>query len=128
MYCSVLQQWGPYPFAVLGLWLRISTLQQSVAASTTETKVTSPLEKVPRHARCGELKRSACRLSDRTTRPFRSGHFIDITRGGDVHKNPGTEEDGFITSWQLNIADLSSVKKIAFAARLEQRPPDIVLF
>ncbi|KAF8300757.1 hypothetical protein TcYC6_0058740 [Trypanosoma cruzi] len=113
--------------AVLGLWLRIGTPQQGVAASTTETKVTSPLEKVPRHARCGEVRRSACRLSDRTARPFRSGHSVDITRGGDVHKNPGTEEDGYINIRQPNIAGLSSVKNIAFAARLEQRPPDIVL-
>ncbi|RNC41596.1 hypothetical protein TcCL_NonESM08816 [Trypanosoma cruzi] len=75
--------------AVLGLWLRIGTPQQGVAASTTETKVTSPLEKVPRHARCGEVRRSACRLSVRTARPFRSGHSVDIARGGDVHKNPG---------------------------------------
>ncbi|RNC36923.1 hypothetical protein TcCL_Unassigned00089 [Trypanosoma cruzi] len=97
-HCSVPQRWGPCPFAVLGLWLRIISLQQGVAASTTETKTTSPLERVPRHDRCGEVKRSACRLSDRTARPFRSGHFIDITRGGDVHKNPGTEVDGFITS------------------------------
>ncbi|RNC42518.1 hypothetical protein TcCL_NonESM07869 [Trypanosoma cruzi] len=75
--------------AVLGLWLRIGTPQQGVAASTTETKVTSPLEKVSLHARCGEVRRSACRLSDRTARPFRSGHSVDITRGGDVHKNHG---------------------------------------
>ncbi|KAF8282724.1 hypothetical protein TcYC6_0023640 [Trypanosoma cruzi] len=127
MYCSVLQQWGPYPFAVLGLWLRIGTRQQGVAASTTETKTTPPLEKVPRHDRCGEVKRSACRLSDRTARPFRSGHAVDTTRGGDVHKNPGTEEDGYINIWQLNIAGLSSVKNIAFAVRWEQCPPDIVL-
>ncbi|KAF8303909.1 hypothetical protein TcYC6_0041270 [Trypanosoma cruzi] len=114
--------------AVLGLWLRIGTPQQGVAASTTENKTTPPLEKVPRHARCGEVRRSACRLSDKTARPFRSGHSVDITRCGDVHKNPGTEEDGCITIWQLNIAGLSSVKKIASAVRLEQHPPDIVLF
>ncbi|RNF08108.1 hypothetical protein TcG_10368 [Trypanosoma cruzi] len=36
-----------------------------------------------------EVRRSACRLSVRTARPFRSGHSVDITRGGDVHKNPG---------------------------------------
>ncbi|KAF8300870.1 hypothetical protein TcYC6_0059680 [Trypanosoma cruzi] len=113
--------------AVLRIWLRIGTPQQGVAASTTETKVTSPLEKVSRHARCGEVRRSACRLSDRTARPFRSGHSVDIIRGGDVHKNPGTEEDGYINIRQPNIAGLSSVKNIAFAARLEQRPPDIVL-
>ncbi|KAF8279159.1 hypothetical protein TcYC6_0019370 [Trypanosoma cruzi] len=101
--------------------------QQGVAASTTETKVTSPLEKVPRHARCVGVRRSACRLSDKTARPFRCGHSVDITRCGDVHKNHGTEEDGFINIWQLNIAGLSSVKKIAFAARLEQHPPVIVL-
>ncbi|RNC41300.1 hypothetical protein TcCL_NonESM09143 [Trypanosoma cruzi] len=99
--------------AVLGLWLRIGTPQQGVAASTTETKVTSPPEKVPRHARCGEVRRSACRLSDRTARPFRSGHSVDVTRGGDVH-NPGTEEDGFITIWRLKIAGLSSVKRLHF--------------
>ncbi|KAF8279757.1 hypothetical protein TcBrA4_0104900 [Trypanosoma cruzi] len=115
---SVFQQWGPYPFAVLGLWLRIISPQQCVAASTTETKTTSPLESVPRHARCGEVRRSACRLSEKTARPFRCGHSVDITRGGDVRKNPGTEEDGFISVWQRNIADLSSVKKIASAARL----------
>ncbi|RNC39554.1 hypothetical protein TcCL_NonESM11081 [Trypanosoma cruzi] len=114
--------------AVLGLWLRIGTSRQGIAASTTETKTTPPLEKVPRHARCGEVKRSACRLSDKTARPFRSGHSVDITRGGDVHKNPGTEEDGYITIWQLNIAGLSSAKRIAFAVRLELHPPDIVLF
>ncbi|RNC38694.1 hypothetical protein TcCL_NonESM12034 [Trypanosoma cruzi] len=113
--------------AVLGLWLRIGTPQQGVAASTTETKVTSPPEKVPRHARCGEVRRSACRLSVRTARLFRSGHSVDIARGGDFHKNPATEEDGYINVWQLNIAGLSSVKNIAFAARLEQRPPDTVL-
>ncbi|RNC39303.1 hypothetical protein TcCL_NonESM11359 [Trypanosoma cruzi] len=113
--------------AVLGLWLRIGTPQQGVAARTTETKVTSLPEKVPRHARCGEVRRSACRLSDRTARPFRSGHSVDVTRCGDVHKSPATEEDGFNNIWQLNIAGLSSVKNIAFAARLEQRPPDTVL-
>ncbi|RNF11715.1 hypothetical protein TcG_09102 [Trypanosoma cruzi] len=72
-----------------GLWLLIGTPQQGVAASTTETKVTSSPEKVPRHARCGEVRRSACRLSDRTARPFRSGHSVDITCGGGVHRNPG---------------------------------------
>ncbi|KAF8303993.1 hypothetical protein TcYC6_0041550 [Trypanosoma cruzi] len=113
--------------AVLGLWLHIGTPLRCVAASTTETKTTPPLERVPRHARCGEVKRSACRLSDKTARPFRSGHSVDITRGGDVHKNPGTEEDGYITIWQLNIAGLSSVKKITSAARLGQHQPDIVL-
>ncbi|KAF8302014.1 hypothetical protein TcBrA4_0051190 [Trypanosoma cruzi] len=101
--------------AVLGLWLRIRTPQQGVAASTTETKTTPPLEKVPRHARCGELKRSAC------------GHSVDSTRCGGVRKNPGTKEDGYITVWRLSIAGLSSVKKIAFAAGWEQRPPDTVL-
>ncbi|RNC34185.1 hypothetical protein TcCL_Unassigned03049 [Trypanosoma cruzi] len=111
MYCSVLQQWGLYPFAVLGLWLHIISPQQGVAASTTETKTTPPLEKVSLHARCGEVKRSACRLSDRTARPFRSGHAVDIPRCGDVHKNPGTEEDGFINIRQLNIAGLPPVKK-----------------
>ncbi|RNF03762.1 hypothetical protein TcG_11009 [Trypanosoma cruzi] len=116
-----------HPVAVLGLWLRIRTPQQGVAASTTETKETSPLEKVPRHARCGELKRSACRLSEKTARPFRCGHSVDSTRCGDVHKNPGTEEDGHITVWRLSIAGLSSVKKVAFAAGWEQRPPDTVL-
>ncbi|KAF8303995.1 hypothetical protein TcYC6_0039610 [Trypanosoma cruzi] len=113
--------------AVLGLSLRIGTPQQGVAASTTETKTTSPLEKVPRHARCGEVRRSACRLSDKTARPFRCGHSVDITRCGDVHKNSGPEVDGFITIWQLNIADPSSAKKNASAVRLEQHPPDIVL-
>ncbi|RNC42197.1 hypothetical protein TcCL_NonESM08172 [Trypanosoma cruzi] len=49
-----------------------------IAASTTETKTTPPLEKVPRHARCGEVRRSACRLSDKTARPFRGGHSVDI--------------------------------------------------
>ncbi|RNF22040.1 hypothetical protein TcG_02488 [Trypanosoma cruzi] len=78
---------GSVPFRGAGLWLRIISPQQGVAASTTETKVTSPPEKVPRHARCGEVRRSACRLSDRTARPFRCGHSVDITRGGDVHKN-----------------------------------------
>ncbi|KAF8282004.1 hypothetical protein TcBrA4_0081350 [Trypanosoma cruzi] len=73
-------------------------------------------EKVPRHARCGEVRRSACRLSEKTARSFRCGHAVDITRCGDVHKNPGAEEDGCITVWQLNIAGLSSVKKIVFAA------------
>ncbi|RNC41437.1 hypothetical protein TcCL_NonESM08996 [Trypanosoma cruzi] len=114
-------------FAVLGLWLRIGTPLLCIAASTTETKTTPPLEKVPRHARCGEVNRSACRLSGKTARPFRCGHSVDVTRGGDVRKNSGTEEDGYITNWQLNIAGLSSAKKIASAARLEQRPPDIVL-
>ncbi|KAF8278375.1 hypothetical protein TcYC6_0027560 [Trypanosoma cruzi] len=113
--------------AVLGLWLHIGTPLRCVAASTTENKTTPTLERVPRHARCGEVKRSACRLSDKTARPFRCGHSVDITRCGDVHKNPGTEEDGYITIWQLNIADLSSVKKIAFAVRLKQHPPVIVL-
>ncbi|RNC35431.1 hypothetical protein TcCL_Unassigned01691 [Trypanosoma cruzi] len=42
-------------------------------------------------------------------------------------QEPWPEEDGYINIWQLNIAGLSSVKNIAFAARLEQRPPDIVL-
>ncbi|RNC36414.1 hypothetical protein TcCL_Unassigned00627 [Trypanosoma cruzi] len=115
------------PFRGAGLWLHVGTPQQGVAASTTETKTTPPLERVPSHARCGEGRRSARRLLVRTARPFRSGHSVDVTRGGDVHTNPGTEEDGFITVWQLNIAGLSSVKNIAFAARLEQRPPDIVL-
>ncbi|RNC32527.1 hypothetical protein TcCL_Unassigned04849 [Trypanosoma cruzi] len=59
-----------------------------------------------------EVKRSACRLSVRTARPFRCGHSVDITRCGDVHKNSGTEEDGFITVWQLDIAGLSSVKRL----------------
>ncbi|RNC32372.1 hypothetical protein TcCL_Unassigned05020 [Trypanosoma cruzi] len=104
------QRWGPHLVAVLGLWLHIGTPQQGVAASTTETKTTPPLEKVPRHARCGEVKRSARRLSDKTARPFRCGHSVDIPRGGDVHKNPGTEEDGCITVWRLIIAGLSSVK------------------
>ncbi|KAF8303867.1 hypothetical protein TcYC6_0036580 [Trypanosoma cruzi] len=110
------------PCRVAGLWLHIGTPLRCVAASTTETKTTPPLEKVPRHSRCGEVKRSACRLSDKTARPFRCGHSVDITRCGDVHKNPGTEEDGYITIWQLNIAGLSSVKNIAFAVRLEQHP------
>ncbi|RNC34081.1 hypothetical protein TcCL_Unassigned03160 [Trypanosoma cruzi] len=114
--------------AVLGLWLHIGTPMRCIAASTTETKTTPSLEKVPRHARCGEVKRSACRLSGKTARPFRCGHSVDITRCGDVHKNSGTEEDGYITNWQLNIAGLSSVKKIASAARLELHPPDIVRF
>ncbi|PWV09754.1 hypothetical protein C3747_75g39 [Trypanosoma cruzi] len=116
-----------HPVALLGLSLHIGTSLRCIAASTTETKTTSPLEKVPRHARCGEVRRSACRLSDKTARPFRCGHSVDITRCGNVHKNPGTEEDGLITVWQLNIAGLSSVKKIASAARLEQHPPVIVL-
>ncbi|PBJ69213.1 hypothetical protein BCY84_20245 [Trypanosoma cruzi cruzi] len=103
---------GSVPFRGAGLWLRIISPQQGVAASTTETKTTSPLESVPRHARCGEVRRSACRLSDRTARPFRCGHSVDITRGGDVHKNPGTEEDGYIIIWRLNIAGLSSVKRL----------------
>ncbi|RNC33205.1 hypothetical protein TcCL_Unassigned04116 [Trypanosoma cruzi] len=89
--------------------------------------MTSPLEKVPRHARCGEVKRSACRLSDKTARPFRCGHSVDITRCGDVHKNPGPEVDGFIALWELSIAGISPVKRVAFVARLEQHPPDIVL-
>ncbi|RNC42065.1 hypothetical protein TcCL_NonESM08340 [Trypanosoma cruzi] len=114
--------------AVLGLWLHVGTPLRCIAASTTETKTTPLLEKVPRHARCGEVKRSACRLSGKTARPFRCGHSVDVTRGGDVHKNHGTEEDGYITNWQLNIAGLSSVKKIASAVRLEQHPPDIVRF
>ncbi|RNC32189.1 hypothetical protein TcCL_Unassigned05223 [Trypanosoma cruzi] len=80
---------GSVPFRGAGLWLRIISLQQGVAASTTETKTTSLPEKVPRHARCGEVRRSACRLSVRTARPFRCGHAVDVTRGGDVHKNPG---------------------------------------
>ncbi|KAF8301774.1 hypothetical protein TcYC6_0054110 [Trypanosoma cruzi] len=101
--------------------------QQGVAASTTETKTTPPLEKVPRHARCVEVRRSACKLSDKNARSFRCDRSVDITRGGDVHKNPGTEEDGYITFWQLNIAGLSSVKKIAFAVRWELPQPDIVL-
>ncbi|KAF8287002.1 hypothetical protein TcYC6_0026280 [Trypanosoma cruzi] len=121
------QRWGPHLVAVLGLWLRIGTPLRCVAASTTETKTTLPLEKVPRHARCGELKRSACRLSDKTARPFRCGHSVDITRGGDVHKNSGPEVDGYITIWQRDIAGLSFVKKNAFAARLELPQPDIVL-
>ncbi|KAF8291917.1 hypothetical protein TcYC6_0118380 [Trypanosoma cruzi] len=75
-----------------------------------------------------ELKRSACRLSDKTARPFRCGHSIDITRCGEFHKNSGTEEDGYITIWQRNIAGLSSVKKIAFAARLERNQTDIFFF
>ncbi|RNC35162.1 hypothetical protein TcCL_Unassigned01985 [Trypanosoma cruzi] len=78
---------GSVPFRGAGLWLCIISPQQGVAASTTETKTTPPLEKVPRHARYGEVRRSACRLSDRTARPFRCGHSVDITRGGDVHKN-----------------------------------------
>ncbi|RNC46863.1 hypothetical protein TcCL_NonESM03250 [Trypanosoma cruzi] len=113
--------------ALLGLWLHIGTPQQGVAASTTETKTTPPLERVPRHARCGEVRQSACRLSVRTARPFRSGHSVDITRCGDVQKNHGTEEDGYITIWQLNIAGLSSVKKVGSFARLELPQPDIVL-
>ncbi|KAF8303634.1 hypothetical protein TcYC6_0039490 [Trypanosoma cruzi] len=113
--------------AVLGLWLHIGTPLRCIAASTTENKTTPPLEKVPRHARCGEVKRSACRLSDKTARPFRCGHSVDITRCGGVQKNSGPEVDGFITVWQLNIAGLSSVKKIASAVRLEQHPPAIVL-
>ncbi|EAN98280.1 hypothetical protein TcYC6_0094280 [Trypanosoma cruzi] len=64
-----------------------------------------------------EVKRSACRLSDKTARPFRCGHSVDTTRGGDVHKNSGSEVDGYITIWQRNIAGLSSVKKIAFVVR-----------
>ncbi|KAF8280544.1 hypothetical protein TcYC6_0027020 [Trypanosoma cruzi] len=115
------------PCRVAGLWLRIGTPLRCVAASTTETKTTPPLEKVPRHARCGELKRSACRLSDKTARSFCCGHSVDITRCGDVHKNPGTKEDGYIAIWQRNIAGLSSVKNIAFAARLELPQPDIFL-
>ncbi|RNC36500.1 hypothetical protein TcCL_Unassigned00501 [Trypanosoma cruzi] len=89
MHCSVFQQWGPHLVVVLGLWLRIGTPQQGVAASTTENKTTPPLEKVPRNARCGEVRRSACRLWDKTARPFRCGHSVDITRCGDVHKNSG---------------------------------------
>ncbi|RNF08876.1 hypothetical protein TcG_10054 [Trypanosoma cruzi] len=75
--------------AVLGLWLHIGTPLRCVAASTTETKVTSSPEKVPRHARCGEVRRSACRLSEKTARPFRCGHSVDITRCGEFHKNSG---------------------------------------
>ncbi|KAF8277667.1 hypothetical protein TcBrA4_0108780 [Trypanosoma cruzi] len=112
---------------VLGLWLHVGTPLRCVAASTTETKTTPPLEKVPRHARCGEVRRSACRLLEKTARPFRCGHSVDITRCGELQKDPDTEEDGFITVWQLNIAGLSSVKKIGSAARLEQHPPDTVL-
>ncbi|KAF8277136.1 hypothetical protein TcYC6_0016960 [Trypanosoma cruzi] len=82
------RRWGAHPVAVLGLWLHTGTPLRCVAASTTE-KTTPPLEKVPRHARCGEVRRCACRLSDRTARPFRSGHSVDITRCGDVHKNHG---------------------------------------
>ncbi|RNC37731.1 putative surface protease GP63, partial [Trypanosoma cruzi] len=108
--------WAPamnsHLVAVLGLWLHIRTPQQGVAASTTETKTTSPLERVPRHARCGEVRRSACRLSGKSVRPFRSGHSVDITRGGDVHKSSGTEEDGYITVRRLSIAGLSSVKRL----------------
>ncbi|EKF28092.1 hypothetical protein MOQ_008171, partial [Trypanosoma cruzi marinkellei] len=112
---------------VLGLWLHIGTPQQGVAASTTVVKATSPFERVPRRARCEEVRRSACRLSDKTARPFCCGHSFDITRCGDAHNNPGTEEDGYISIWQLNIAGLLSVKKIAFAAPLEQHPPVTVL-
>ncbi|KAF8285404.1 hypothetical protein TcBrA4_0037920 [Trypanosoma cruzi] len=114
--------------AVLGLRLHVGTPLLRVAASTTENKTTPPPESFPRHARCGEVRRSACRLSEKTARPFRSGHSVDITRCGEFHKNPGTEEDGYIIIWRLNIAGLSSVKKIVFAARWEQRPPDIFLF
>ncbi|EKF38984.1 hypothetical protein MOQ_000797, partial [Trypanosoma cruzi marinkellei] len=121
------QRCGPHLVAVLGLWLHIGTPQQGVAASTTEVKATSPLERVPRHARCEEVRRSACRLSDKTARPLCCGHSFDITRCGDAHNNPGTEEDGYISIWQLNVAGLLSVKKIAFAARLEQHPPVTVL-
>ncbi|KAF8297666.1 hypothetical protein TcYC6_0078500 [Trypanosoma cruzi] len=88
------RRWGPHLVAVPGLWLHVGTPLRCVAASTTETKTTPPLEKVPRHARCGEVKRSACRLSDKTARPFRCGRSVDIPLCGDVHKNPGTEEDG----------------------------------
>ncbi|ESS61559.1 hypothetical protein TCDM_10852 [Trypanosoma cruzi Dm28c] len=112
---------------VLGLWLHVRTPLRCVAVSTTETKTTSFLGKVPRHARCGEVRRSACRLLEKTARPFCCGHSVDITRCGEFHKNPGTEEDGFITVWQLNIAGLSSVKKITSAVRWEQHPPDTVL-
>ncbi|KAF8281560.1 hypothetical protein TcYC6_0006780 [Trypanosoma cruzi] len=114
--------------AVLGFWLHIGTPQQGVSASTTETKTTPPLKRVPRHARCEEVKRSACRLSGTTARPFRCNHSVDITLCGDVHKNPGTEEDGYITVWRLNIAGLSSVKKAAFAAGWEQHQTEMVLF
>ncbi|KAF8278865.1 hypothetical protein TcBrA4_0105560 [Trypanosoma cruzi] len=46
------------------------------------------LEKVPRHAR-GEVRRSACRLSTELHDRFAAATPVDITRGGDVHKNPG---------------------------------------
>ncbi|RNE95867.1 uncharacterized protein Tco025E_09890, partial [Trypanosoma conorhini] len=112
--------------AVLGLWTT-RTPQRGTAASTTETKTTSLLEKVPRRARRGEVKRSACRPADKTARPIRFGHSVDITRCGDVHKNPGPDEDGSVVVWQLNIAGLSPVKNIALAARLARHQPDIVL-
>ncbi|RNC36836.1 trans-sialidase [Trypanosoma cruzi] len=118
------QRWGPHLVAVLGLWLHIGTLQQGVAASTTETKTTPPLEKVPRQARCGELKRSACRLSDRTARPFRSDRSVDITRCGEFHKNSGTDEDGLVVIWQL-IPSGPSPFRIALAFRLAQHRPDM---
>ncbi|RNE95815.1 hypothetical protein TcG_13240, partial [Trypanosoma cruzi] len=42
------QRWGAHPVAVLGLRLHVGTPLRCVAASTTETKTTPPLERVPR--------------------------------------------------------------------------------
>ncbi|RNE99902.1 uncharacterized protein Tco025E_09214 [Trypanosoma conorhini] len=69
--------------AVPRLWAT-RTPQRGTAAGATETKTDSPLEKVPRRAWRGEVERSACRPADKTARPIRFGHSVDITRCGDV--------------------------------------------
>ncbi|ORC83695.1 uncharacterized protein TM35_000601260, partial [Trypanosoma theileri] len=111
---------------VLGLLVLRGTSLQAIAVSAIETKTTSPLEKVPDHVRFGEVKRSFGSLI-KTARPSRDGKFVDITRCGDIHKNPGPDANGRLICWQLNIAGLSPLKKAALTHRLSAFLPDIVL-
>ncbi|RNF10023.1 uncharacterized protein Tco025E_06858, partial [Trypanosoma conorhini] len=67
--------------AVPRLWAT-RTPQRGTAASATETRTTSPLEEVPRRARCGEVERPACRPADKTARPLHDSHPSVLNRHG----------------------------------------------
>ncbi|KAH9586633.1 hypothetical protein LSM04_002891 [Trypanosoma melophagium] len=93
----------------LAPFLLRGTSLQDIAMSATETKTTSPLEKVPDHVRFGEVK-GPFGSPIKTARPSRDGNFVDLTlRGG------------------LNVAGLSSLKKAALSQRLSLSQPGIAL-
>ncbi|RNC53137.1 hypothetical protein TcCL_ESM09573 [Trypanosoma cruzi] len=90
------------------------------------TTTASPLENVPRSVGCGAARRFACSLTGGNAQLFHCGHSDGITRCGGVLKSRSPDEDGLVVIRQLRTSGHSPLR-IALAARLAQRRPDMVL-